>query len=214
MKRDSNIQKELSEISSIIANVPFVNVYTCSSDYFDHFSKEVSLITNGTNDQKFELKTLKETITYQTPQAYFDNFSNNVIQAINNDVKVNRLNIYNLNLVKFAFAACFISLLGFFIYKFPSIKQNDNLDLKTASLIKEADLIIKKGSFEDEMNKIEEMDLVKYLQDGGQDVDAALVASLDDETQLNDKEIYLYDGETMTNYLNELKIQNSNYKHN
>jgi hypothetical protein len=214
MKRDNNIQEELIEISSFIANVPFVNVYTCSSDYFDHLSKEVLLIINCYNDEKLEFKNLKETNTYQTPPGYFDNFSNNVIQAIHNDAKVNKSNIYNLNLVKFAFAACFISLLGFFIYKFPSLKQNDKLDPKTASLIKEADLIIRKGSFENEMDKIDEMDLVKYLQDGGQDVDAALVASLDDETQLNDKEIYLYDGETLTKYMNELNIQHSNYTNN
>lgn len=214
MKRDNNIQKELNEISSFIANVPFVNVYNCSSDYFDHLSKEISLIINSYNNQKFELKNLKETNTYQTPQGYFNNFSNHVIQAINDDVKVNRPNIHKLNIVKFAFAACFISLLGFFIYKFSSIKQNDELDPNTASLIKEANIIINKGSFEDEMNKVDEMDLVKYLQEGGQDVDAALVASLEDESPLNEKELYLYDGETLDQYMKELNIQHSNYKNN
>ena len=214
MKRDKNIQEELDKISSIVANIPFVNVYTCSSDYFDYLSNELPLKINDYKNQHYELTDLNESNIYQIPQGYFDNLSDNVIQAIHNNVKANRSTIYKLNPVKIAFAACIISILGFFIYNFSSVKQNNNLDANTASLIREADLIIKNGSFEDEMDKVDEMDLVKYLQDGGQDVDAALVASLDDENQLNEKEIYLYDGETLTQYMQELNIQHSNYNNN
>lgn len=214
MKRDNNIQEELDKISSIVSNIPFVNVYTCSSDYFDDLSNELPLLINNYKNQKFELKDINVNNTYQIPAGYFDNFSENVMQAIHDDVKANKSTIYKLNPVRIAIAACIVSILGFFIYNFSQIKQSNKLDSNTASLIKDADLILKKGSFDDEMNKVDEMDLVKYLQEGGQDVDAALVASLEDESQLNEKEIYLYDGETLNQYMKELNIQHSNYNNN
>jgi len=214
MNRDINIQEELSEISIIVANIPFVNVYTCSSDYFDHLSNQVPLLINDYKNQKIELKDINVNNTYQIPQGYFANFSENVIQAIHDDAKAKKSTIYKLNPVRIAIAACIVSILGIFIYNFSPIKQNIKLDPNTASLIKEADLIINNGSFENEINVVDELDLVKYLQERGQDVDAALIASLDDETQLNDEEINLYDGETLAKYMYELNIQQSNYNNN
>lgn len=214
MKRDNNIQQELDKISSLVANIPFVNVYTCSSDYFDRLSNDLPLLINDDKNQNVELKDIKDSNIYQLPQGYFDNFSDNVIHAIHNDVKANSSTFYKLNPIRIAIAACIVSILGFFIFNFFPVKQNNNLDSTTASLIREADLIIKNGNFEDEMNKVDEIDLVKYLQDGGQDVEAALIASLDDENQLNEKEIYLYDVETLGQYMKELNIQHSNYNNN
>lgn len=214
MVRNQKIQDELIEISSFVANIPFVNVYSFPSDYFDYLSNEITNDLFKETNGDLQLHEIKEKNTYQIPNGYFDTFSDNVINTIKTKDKIRVLKSRPLGYFRIALAACFISLLGFFIYKFFPEKQNNGLDQNTALLIKEANLIINNGSFEDEINDVDEKDLVKYLQDVGQDVDAALIASLDDETQLNDKEIYLYDGETLTKYMNELNIQHSNYNNN
>lgn len=214
MERNQKIQDELIEISSIVANIPFVNVYSISSDYFDCLSNNISKNLNKETNEHLQLHGIKEKNTYQVPHGYFEAFSDNLIKTIKTKDNIRVLKKQPVRYFKFALAACFISLLGFFVYQYLPKKQNNELDKNTALLIKEANLIINKGSFENEINEIDEKDLVKYLQEGGQDVDAALVASLDDETQFYENEINLYDGETLTKYMNELNIQHSNYNNN
>ncbi|MEJ7609704.1 MAG: hypothetical protein WKF88_00855 [Ferruginibacter sp.] len=72
-----------------------------------------------------------------------------------------------------------------------------------------ANEILKTGSFENEMNSLSDNDIVKYLKENGEDINAALVASsLTDETKLPEASDYLTDENTLDDYLNENNLKN------
>ena len=64
-------------------------------------------------------------------------------------------------------------------------------------------------NFDEAFSKLTDADIVNYLQKDGQDVNAALVASISDDKSLPDQEDYLTDENTLDNLLNQLKAVES-----
>ncbi len=70
MQRAINIQNELLEMSSTLANVPYVATYTIDSNYFKSLPLFITAKINGHK-------------TYSVPLNYFDTLSNNILNKIN-----------------------------------------------------------------------------------------------------------------------------------
>lgn len=142
---------------------------------------------------------------FKLPGTYFTNLSNEILQKINvqPDTKVVTFLKYN-SFLKYAIAAIFAGAMALGIFKFTQPASTSNINLPQyvldAQKIKDID---------EELAKISETDIIKYLQDNGEDVDAALVSTTIDEKDLPAEEDYLTDEKALDNYLDNLYDNNS-----
>jgi hypothetical protein len=238
----ATILTELEMISSLLASVPFVNVYKVDTDYFDGLRAELQAritadsFTSESNNMQIptgyfdtlstnvlqkikaiehneviqELESISSLVAsignenvYQVPQGYFEQ-----IQFKNtNEAKVVKLNPLR-KIFKYAAAAVIVGLLGIGVFKFID-NNNVKPDAASIAVFNEANKIIKEGSFEKELENIPDKDLEKYLSDNGVDVAAGLVAStIDDESKLPEVDDYLFDDNTLNEFLKNNNINN------
>ncbi len=208
MQKNSDIQNELLIISKTIAAIPNVNVYSLPEGYFEDFSTRV--LSSIKSLPSYSLHTnIKDSQTYSIPVNYFDSLADEILFKIKKEKEVISLPLRN-KVLRFSIAAVVIALLGLSltaIIKHNRIMEEENN--YSAYVMQEANRILISKSFEDNLNSLEEEDVIKYLQDNGLDVNAALVASLSDEKETFLKDDDFYDGETLVNYLHQLKITGS-----
>jgi hypothetical protein len=123
----------------------------------------------------------------------------NILQAVKTPSKVISISKNN-NWLKLA-AAVIVGLIGFAIIINLPKKQDEGISV----IEKEAKKIILNKSFESEFEQIDEKEMANYLEENGHDVNAALVASLNEDEISLDNEDILYDEEAVDNYLTDLK---------
>ena len=127
-------------------------------------------------------------------------------------IKMNPL----LSVFKYAAAAVITGLLGISIINLTDNEKTvtNNPVIQTASVaktenvMKTANEILQKGSFENEFNTITDKDIEQYLTQSGQDVHAALVASSTDDAALPEATDYLLDENTLDEYLKTNNLNN------
>ena len=108
-------------------------------------------------------------------------------------------------ILKYAVAAVVTGLLGFGLYTF-------NFDSDTAEVnpvvMAQADKIIETNNIDAVFNSLTEEDITDYMTSKGSNIDAALVASTMNDTDLPAAEDYLFDEETLNDYLKEKHLLN------
>ncbi|MFN0083412.1 MAG: hypothetical protein ACKVOM_12950 [Ferruginibacter sp.] len=248
MNTRENILNELKEISSLVATVPFINVFTVDGDYFSALQPVVMARINAEKIDTFQQN-------FTVPDGYFENLSENILKRIRageneaalelanispliagifnketytapigyfdgltfiSEPKVQPAKIVRMSLVrsvfKFAAAAVIIGLLGISIINITDNNTNSPQEIiagQTASVLKDANAIIKAGSFDETLQAVSDEEIKKYLQQNGQDVNAALVASsTDDADKLPEAADYLLDENVLENYLKENNLKN------
>ncbi len=226
MNQNEKIQEELLTISEVVANIPKYNVFEVPEGYFDHAQSEVLIkcidspvfetpenyfeeipeiildkIENVDSLEKEShiLSTPIKENPYQVPNAYFETLSENILQAVKTPAKVISIS-KNQIWIKLA-AAVIVGLIGFAIIINLPKKQDEGI----SSIEKEAKKIILNKSFESEFEQINDKEIENYLEENGHDVNAALVASLNEDEISLDNEDILYDEEAVDKYLSDLK---------
>jgi hypothetical protein len=238
MTKRENILKELSEISTFVAAIPPVNVYKVDSNYFDGIRAELQARIIASNfvtlDEKRGLpegyfenlpSTILEKIkaadlseieqlsplvasignknVYSIPDKYFEALT--VSKATETKVvKMRRASIF-----KYAVAAVVVGLLGFGLFTFLNDSKTINVDEQNFAAIKAGNEILKKGTFDKELESITDRELESYLSQNGEDVNAALVASsTEDEEKLPEAVDYLMDENTLNDFLKNNNLAN------
>ncbi len=181
--------------------------------YFDNLSTTVLQRIKALENNEV-LKELEEvspvvaaigiTNVYQVPQGYFEQlaFVNKNTAAV---VKMNPLR----KIFKYAAAAAVVGFISVGAFKFINRDVSLTMDANTAAVVKQANEIIKNGSFDAELENISDKDLEKYLSQNGEDVSAALVASsTDDEEKLPEAIEYLMDENTLNDFLKNNNLAN------
>lgn len=226
MNQNKNIQEELLTISEVVANIPKCNVFEVPEGYFEHAQSEVLIKciespVFETPEKYFEL--LPEIILdkiknadspeteshilsnprkqnpYEVPNAYFETLPENILQAVKTPAKI--ISISKNNIWLKLIAAVIVGLIGFTIIINLPKKQDEGISL----IEKEAKKIILNKSFESEFEQINDKEIENYLEENGHDVNAALVASLNEDEINLDNDDLLYDEEAVDNYLSSLK---------
>ena len=180
--------------------------------YFDQLSTNIlqKIMHAQSNEVLQELESISPFVSsignknvYQVPQGYFGQ----IALRITNEAKVVKLNPLR-KIIKYAAAAVVVGLLGVGVFKF--IDNNKvKPDASSIAVFNEANKILKEGSFEKELENISDKDLEKYLLDNGVDVAAGLVAStIDDESKLPEVYDYLFDDNTLNEFLKNNNINN------
>lgn len=182
----------------------------------DYFNKLPEKLLQRINDENLNvpfsensamLKDLRYLKTYSTPAGYFEELPENILTALSDTKKITETTSRNF-LFRYLLAAVIIGILGFSLIKiFTNKSENESTQLPSTAVLEEAGRILNKGDFDTQMNTISENDIVSYLAINGQDVNAALVASLSDETNLPAEEDYFVEEDALTNFLNSLNIK-------
>lgn len=247
MKIRADILNELKTISKVLADVPYLNVYTVDTCYFGGIAAELKA--------RIDADTLYNSQNnFAVPDGYFENLSANIFQRIKAEESevfaetkehsaliagIGNRNLFSAPnnyfeeltfikqkkpvskviemirtraVFKYTAAAVITGLIGFSIINIVN-KTNTNLSsevsVQTAEVMKKADKIIKTGTFDKELENVSDKDIEQYLQQGGQDVHAALVAaSTEDADKLPDAADYLVDENALDNYLKENNLKN------
>jgi ribosomal protein L12E/L44/L45/RPP1/RPP2 len=234
MKQNTEILNELEGISTAVAAIPKVNVYHVYDNYFKEVQKIVLATINNdidfavpnryfenltanilqkvkANDVQEELQKISATVAnignknvYVTPKNYFEN----LLYSPKTEAKVISISAAKRKVVKLAVAAVVTGLLGLGIFTF--VQRNNTTTEKDniASIIKEADKIITTDSFEKDFATLTDKDLEKFLEQNGENVDAAMVATSADKAELPDAMDYYLDENTLNNFLNENNLKN------
>jgi hypothetical protein len=208
IKSEDSAETELKELSPLLAEIPRTNVYQVPDGYFDSVA-ELAL-SNVNADQKTaaeELRALSPMLysiqnekVYEVPRGYFNDLAEDILSKVR-PAKVVTMKRRSNNFIKYAVAAMFTGVIALSVFKFTS-NTSDKLDPSVA----QGTQIAQKNTFDQELANVNESDIVKYLEDNGTDVKAALVATSADESQLPTQEDYLLDDKTLDNYLNSIDV--------
>ena len=202
------------ELSVLLKSAQKVNPYQVPVGYFETLSTE---ITAGLSESAAdELKIISPLVAgisrenlFDVPVGYFDSLSNEIISKLDvQPVKVISIR-KRTNIFKYAAAAAVTAVLIFTGIKIMPSKSGGDTTPPIASLTavqkKGIDLSRDSVKMEAEFADVSDAAIVKYLQNSGEDVNAALVASMDDEKNLPNSEDYLIDDKTLDNLLDNIQ---------
>ena len=234
MHSNDSIQNELKELNSILVNISNRNVYTVPAGYFDVLSHDILLalreqIINVADNSSVPagyfdgladaimgkikagaaddtegsalLSSLKGINVYQVPQGYFDRLAADIVNKLPQPAKVVVMEKRS-SFFRYAAAAVITGIIGLSVISVFDKKQATDPSSTDATSIAAVNI-------DDELLKVNDNDIVNYLKESGEDVNAALVASISDDKNLPDQVDYLTDEKTLDNLLSELKASES-----
>lgn len=158
-----------------------------------------------------ELRTLSPMLcsiqnenVFEAPQGYFESLSDEVMLKVKpGQAKVVTMKRRTSTIFKYAVAAVFTGVMALGVFKFTAPPSKTGLpDYVTAGL--------KIENIDQELAKISDDEIVKYLEASGSDVNAAIVANSVDDNQLPSEEDYLMDEKALEKYLNSININDLN----
>ena len=104
---------------------------------------------------------------------------------------------------KYAVAAAFTGVMALGVFKFIG-NSTEKIELPEYVKIGMNDI----KDVDQELAKISDADIVKFLEANGTDVKTAMVANSIDENELPSQEDYLMDEKTLDKYLNSINVDN------
>lgn len=231
MKSNDAIQNELKELDSFLADVSNRNVFSVPDGYFDVLSRDILLavqqpsmqfedksripagyfdglagsimdkIKAGMADDEGTVlhKDLKNINVYRVPTGYFDTLAAGIINKLQPPAKVVVMQKRS-SFFRYAAAAVITGFIGLSVISiFDKKGETDSIRSNTEIAF----------NFDEALSTVTDADIVNYLQKDGQDVNAALVASVSDDKNLPDQVDYLTDENTLDNLLDQLKAVES-----
>jgi hypothetical protein len=146
------------------------------------------------------LYSIQNENVFEVPTGYFESLSDAVLNKVKPQPKVIAMQRRSTTFFKYAVAAAFTGIMALGVFKFTG-NTNNKIDLPeyvTAGLqVQDVD---------QELAKISDADIIKFLEAGGTDVKAAYVANSVDENELPSQVDYLLDDKTLDTYLNSINI--------
>lgn len=148
------------------------------------------------------LYSIQNENVFEVPQGYFESVSEEVVNKVQPQQKVVVMKRRMTTFFKYAVAAAFTGVMALGVFKFtgPSAKTELPDYVKAGLKIENVD---------QEMSKISDDEIVKYLEANGSDVKTALVANSIDENELPSQEDYILDEKALDKYLNSINLGDS-----
>jgi hypothetical protein len=178
--------------------------------YFDRLAASIltKIKTEEAEDAALEIRALSPMLysiqnenVFEVPSGYFDGLSHAVLNSVNPPVKVVSMKRRTTVFIKYAVAAVFTGVMALGVFKFTGKPAIDQLpDYVTAGL--------KVQDVDQELAKISDTDIIKYLEANGTDVKTALVVGSTDNNELPSEEDYLLDEKALDKYLNSINVDN------
>jgi uncharacterized protein YihD (DUF1040 family) len=212
IKEEESAVNELKELSPMLHAIQNKNVFAVPKNYFESLSGEILNTINKEESALEELKglspmlhNLKDKNVFTVPQNYFELLPAKILIELQpQKTKVVTMRKRSITLLKYAVAAIFTGVMALGVYKF--IGGNK---AQIDPVIATGQQIAKENKFDDEMAKVTDTDIVKYLEDNGSDADEALVANTINADELPTEEDYLTDDKALDKYLDNININDS-----
>jgi len=182
--------------------------------YFESLADTILNRIKAENTAAPELKELspmlysiqKENV-FTVPQGYFESLPDQILARVKPQqakvVTMQRLTVTTI--LKYAVAAVFTGVMALGVYKFSSI-TSPAAGTAVTKTVTEGIEIAKTNKFDEELSKVSDDDIIKYLQADGTNIDAALVANKMDETELPSQEDYLTDDKALDKFLENVDL--------
>ncbi len=194
------IEKGLSNTASSVSDVP--------TGYFDTLADTIlsKIKALDAEDAAVEIRALSPMLysiqnenVFVVPKNYFENLSGTVLNKVKPQPKVVTMQRRASVFFKYAVAAVFTGAMALGVLKFAGGDKEIILpDYVTAGLqVQDVD---------QELAKISDDEIIKFLEASGTDVNAAIVANSIDENELPTQEDYLLDEKALDKYLNSINI--------
>ena len=149
------------------------------------------------------LYSIQNENVFEVPQGYFNTLTDEIVARVKpQQTKVVTMHRRSSTIMKYAVAAAFTGVMALGVFKFTgnSTEKTELPEYVTIGLnnIKDVD---------QELAKISDDDIVKYLEANGTDVEAAILANSVDENELPSQEDYLLDDKALDKYLNSINVK-------
>jgi hypothetical protein len=201
-------ETESNVLSAELANLAGKNVYEVPQGYFETLSDSIlaKIKTQDSEDAATEIRALSPMLysiqnenVFTVPQGYFENLSAEVLDKVKPLARVVTMQRRTSTFFKYAVAAVFTGAMALGVYKLTNPPIKDELpDYVTAGL--------KVQDVDQELAKISDADIVKYLEANGTDVKTAMIVGSTDNNELPSEEEYLLDEKALDKYLNTINI--------
>jgi hypothetical protein len=144
---------------------------------------------------------------FKVPGGYFDGLAEDILSKIpRQPAKVIELKQRTV-IFRYAVAAAITGILGLSLFSlFDNKTVHENIPQSSSSIFAQAAEILKNNSFDKTMESLGDDEIINYLNNDGEDVNAALVASVTDEKTLPEEDAYFIDEKTLDNFLSEQNI--------
>ncbi len=201
---------ELRKLSPALYSIQNQNIFEVPTGYFEGLADSVMAKINvGVNETAAEelrmlspiLYSIQNENVFEVPKGYFADLSNEIMAKVK-PAKVVTMRKRSNNFMKYAVAAAFTGVMALAVFKFTSNSNND----KTDPIVAQGRKIAEENKIDEEMAKVTDADIVKYLEASGSDAKTALVANVVDENTLPSQDDYLIDEHTLDKYLNSINV--------
>jgi hypothetical protein len=201
-------ENEETALSSELISIQQKNTFEVPQGYFDTLADTVlaKIKTTETEDAATEIRALSPMLysiqnqhVFEVPQGYFKNLSSEILDKVVVQAKVVTMQKRSSSFIKYAVAAAFTGVMALGIFKFTSVDKQVALPNYVTAGLKVQDV-------DQELAKISDDDIVKYLEANGTDVKTAMVANSADENELPTQEDYLMDEKALDKYLNSINV--------
>ena len=201
----TGIATEKSLISITISDFPSADI---PHGYFDTLADTILGKIKAQNAPD-ELRTLSPMLysiqnenVFEVPQGYFDTLADEIIaRAKPQQTKVVTMRRRSSTFMKYAVAAAFTGVMALGVFKFTG-NNKETVDAVVAQGMQ----IAKENKFDEELSKVADAEIVKFLEANGSDVKSAIVANSVDENELPSQEEYLMDDKALDKYLNSINV--------
>ena len=146
------------------------------------------------------LYSIQNETVFEVPQGYFENLSEEILDKVIPQPKVIKMQRRSNTFIKYAVAAAFTGVMALGVLKFTSKPKDEFI---VPGYVTEG---LKMQDVDQELAKISDDDIVKYLEANGTDVKTAMVANSIDENELPSQEDYLLDEKALDKYLNSINV--------
>ncbi len=194
------------------------NAFTVPEGYFKNLSDSIlnKIKEDGEETAAEEIQHISPVIAaignsnvFTVPDKYFEQDLSRMAAKYNaTPVKISKVR----TLFRYAAAAVITGLLGLTLFNIVNKKEvvvtaQETAKNDTSQKIKNA--MLQTGSFDEALQNINSNEIEQYLQQNGQDVNAALVASTtDDESKLPEAADYLLNENTLDEFLDKNNLKN------
>ncbi len=194
------------EQSSFLAGSKMQKTGSVPEGYFDSLAETIlnKIKAQEAAEEYPVLAKISKQNVYTVPEGYFDSISNEVNEKLRQPVAIVVSIKKRTGWFKYAAAAVFTGIISLGVYKY---MNTDTITAYTPDATTAAGIqIAKENKFDEELSKVTDDDIIKYLQKNNTDVDAALVANVVDENELPSKEDYLTDDKALDKYLDNIDL--------
>ncbi len=231
MNERQSIEQELAAISPLLAELnKHASIYAVPDGYFSSLPTRVQIRLTASNskpavppayfdslaDQVLDRIAQAETSSlipnglstpYQVDAAYFDELPESTLYRIKTIPMQTRSRVIWFRTVSVAAAVVGLLFLGIMLFQQTNQRVQPSIDPQLASVLKEAQQILEKNTFESTVNELDDKDIIAFLDDHGHDVNTALLAAYPEDNLADDAERAFLNDQTLESVYQDLQIK-------